>query len=112
VAPGAVISGRPPCRSRHLAHGNKLIGARIAEIGLALAKQLLGSLAVPRSTRELIDRLTVPIELEPAQTVEDRQDRAFRRARPVSVLDAQQHFTALGFGIEPIEQGRARAANM
>src|SRR5262249_17562148 len=112
VAPGPVMSGPPPCRTRNLAHGNKLLGARMAAIGLALAKQLLGSLAVTRSTRELIDRLTVPIELEPAQTVENRQDYAFRRARPVGVLDAQQHFAALGFGIEPIEQGRARAADM
>ena len=112
VAPRPVIAGRPACRPRHLAHGNKLLGARIAAIGLAFREKLLGGLAVARGARELIDGLAIPIELEPAQAVEDGEDGAFRGARPVGVLDAQQHLAALGSRVEPIEQRRARAADM
>ena len=72
----------------------KLLGARIAAIGLALGKQLLGHLAMTLGAGELIDGLAVPVELEPAQAIEDGEDRAFGRARPVGVLDAEQHLAA------------------
>src|SRR4029077_12624761 len=112
VTPRAVIAGGPACRPRHFAHGGKLLSARITAIGLALREQPLGRLTVTRGARELIDWLTVPVELEPAQAIEDGKDRTFRGARPVSVLDAEQHRPTLGPGIEPIEQRRTSATDM
>ena len=99
-------------RARELAHGGKLLRARITAIGLAFGRSCSGGLAVTRGAGELIDGLAVPVELEPAQPVEDGEDGAFRGPRPVRVLDAEQHRSTLGLGIEPIEQRRARAADM
>ena len=112
MAPSAVIAGRPALGACALAHGLKLLGARIAAIGFALGQQLLGHFAMALRPRELVDRLPVPIEPEPAQAVEDGQDRTLGGARLVGILDAKQHLAALGPRIEPIEQCRARAADM
>ena len=75
-------------------------------------KQLLGDLAMARGARELEDRLAVPIEAEPGQPVEDGVDGVGGRTLPVGVLDAQQELAAGVPGIEPVEQSRARAADM
>ena len=72
----------------------------------------LGDFAVPFRASELIDGLTVPIELEPTQAVEDRENCAFRGTRAVRVFDAQQHLAAFGFGVQPIEKGRTRTPDM
>ena len=81
-------------------------------IGVAGGEQALGDLAVPLGAGELVDDVAVPVEAEPAQPVEDRVDRRLGRALAVGVLDAQQHLAAEAAGIEPVEQGRARAADM
>ena len=57
-------------------------------------------------------RLAVPIEPKPAQAVEDRLHRLRRRAFAVGVLDAQQELAADVLGVEPVEQRRARAADV
>jgi hypothetical protein len=67
----------------------KLFSARIAAIGAALCEELLCDLPVTFGACELINGLAVPIELEPAQAVEDGENRPFRRARLIGVLDAQ-----------------------
>ena len=112
MPPGAVISRRAALGASALAHGLKLFRARVAAIGIALRKQLLGNLAMAFRARELIDGLAIPVELEPAQAIENGEDRAFGGARLVGILDAQQHLAAGVLGIEPIEQRRARAADM
>ena len=61
---------------------------------------------------ELADRLAVPIEPEPFEPVENRLDRRLRRPFAVGVLDAQQELAAEALGVEPVEQRRARAADM
>src|SRR5262249_30523314 len=78
----------------------------------ALCEQLLGDLAVTLGARKLVNRLAIPIELEPAQAIEDGEDRALGRAGLVSVFDAQQHLPAHVLGVEPIEQGGPRTADM
>ena len=61
---------------------------------------------------ELAHRLAVPVEAEPAQPVENGVDRLRRRALAVGVLDAQQELAADVLGVEPVEQRRARAADV
>ena len=61
---------------------------------------------------ELADRLAVPIEAQPFEPVENRVHRLLRRTFAVGVLDAQQEFAVAVLGEEPVEQRRARAADM
>ena len=61
---------------------------------------------------ELAHRLAVPVEPEPVEAVEDRVDRGLGRALAVGVLDAQQERAAEALGVEPVEQRRARAADV
>ena len=65
-----------------------------------------------RRTLELRDRLALPVEAEPGQAVEDRLRGRVGRTLAVCVLDAQQHRAAGVSGIEPVEQRRARAADV
>ena len=67
---------------------------------------------MPRPELRLIIFVPVPIEAEPAHAVEDRVDRFVRRARLVGVLDPQQELAAVVAGEQPVEQRRARAADM
>jgi competence protein ComEC len=61
---------------------------------------------------ELEDGVAVPIEAEPAHPVEDRVDRRLGRARAIGILDAQQELAAVMAREQPVEQRRARAADM
>ncbi len=112
VTPSAVIAGSATLGAGALAHGGELLRARVAAIGLPFGKQLLRHLAVAFRARHLIEGLAVPLEVEPAQAVENGEDRSFRGARLVGVLDAQQHLAALGACVEPIEEGSPGAADM
>ena len=60
----------------------------------------------------LRDRPLVPVELEPAQRVEDLLDVLGRRALAVGVLDAQDELAALAAREEPVVQCRPRAADV
>ncbi len=93
-------------------HGIEFLGGGVAAIGPALGQQLFGHLAVPVGARGLVDGLAVPIEPHPFQPVQDRRDGLRRRAGAVGVFDAQQEGPAQMAGVEPVEQGRARAADM
>ncbi len=112
VAPASVIELGAALAARRLAHLRQFLGAGVAAIGVARGQQRLGDLAMPRRARELIDGLAVPVEAEPGQPVEDGVDRGLGRALAVGVLDAQQHLAAAAARIEPVEQRRARAADM
>jgi len=67
---------------------------------------------MPFGSRELVDDVAVPIEAEPRQAVDDRLDGRRRGARAVGVLDAQQVLAAVMAGVQPVEERRARAADM
>ncbi len=112
VAPAPVVAHRLAFEPRLLAHVLELLGARIAAVGGAAGEHLIDHLAMALGARELADRLAVPVEPEPFEPVEDRRDRGLRRALAVRVLDAQQERSAEAFGVEPVEQRRARAADM
>ena len=112
VAPAAVVARRQAGEPLLLAHFGKFFRRAIAAIGVAGLQQLHRGFAVARDAGELVDDLAVPIEFEPAQAVEDRLDRLRRRALAVGVLDAQQELAADVLGVEPVEQRRARPADM
>ena len=57
-------------------------------------------------------RALIPVEPQPAQTVEDPGDHLVRRPLDVGVLDAQHKDAAEPTREQPVEQRRARAANV
>src|SRR5581483_3406649 len=89
-APGRtlLLPGQLALGDNGLVHGRELGRGQVAAIGPAGVQHLRGHLAMPVGACKLIERLAVPIELEPAQTVEDRLDRRLGRALAVGVLDA------------------------
>ena len=107
LLPGELALGRD-----RLVHLVELGRRQIAVVGVAGGQQLLGDLAVARRARELVDGLAVPVELEPFEPVEDGSDGRFRGALAVGVLDAQQELAAGVARVEPVEQRRARPADM
>src|ERR1700731_4121297 len=60
--------------------------------------------------RKLIDRVPVPIELEPRQPLQDRVNRRLGRALSVGILYTQQHLPPTAAGEEPVEKGGASTA--
>ena len=56
--------------------------------------------------------LLVPAQIEPAQPIEDGIERGLRIALDVGIVDAQDHGAAVVAGVEPIEDERARAADV
>src|ERR1019366_5943425 len=56
--------------------------------------------------------LLVPSEIQPAQTIEDGIERSLRIALDVGIVDAQDHRAAVMARVEPVEDERARAADM
>jgi hypothetical protein len=67
---------------------------------------------MPVSTGILIDNIIIPIDPKPPQSVENGFNRSLCRPLPVSVFNAQKHFSAEAFRIKPIEQGSSTPANM
>src|SRR5262249_27327355 len=112
IAPAAVIELGTPFAARLLAHLRELLGRGVAAIGAARLQQRLRHLAVALGARELVDGLTVPIQAEPGEPIEEGLDRSLRGALAVGVLDPQQHLPAAPAGIEPVEQRGARAPDM
>ena len=112
IAPPAVIELGTPFAARLLAHLRELLRRGVAAVGAPRFQQRLGHLAVALGARELVDCLVVPIQAEPGKPIEDGLDRSLRGAFAVGVLDPQQHLPAAPAGIEPVEQGGARAADM
>src|SRR6185312_4809375 len=78
VAPIAVVARRLARSARLLAHFLELLGRAIAVIGLPAAQQLLRHLRMPGGARELEQRLAVPAETEPGETIEQRRDSSVR----------------------------------
>ena len=112
VAPAPVVAHRPALGFRRLAHLLQLPRARVAVIGAAGGDEALGDLLVARGAGELVHGVAVPVDAEPGEAVEDRLDRGLGRALAVGVLDAQQHLAAVLLGEKPVEQRRARPADV
>ncbi len=112
VAPAPIIEFRAAGGTRHLAHLRKLVRRRVTAIGMPRRKQLLDHFGMTRRAGELVNRLAIPGDAEPAEAVEDGVDRRLGRALAVGILDLQQHLAAAPARIQPIEQRGARAANM
>ena len=112
VAPAAVVAHGAALGFCRLAHRRQFLRRRVTAIGLAFGQELFGDLAVPGGAAELVDGLAVPFDAEPAQPVENGRDCGVGRAFAVGILDPQQHLAAALAGIEPVEKGGARAADM
>ena len=114
VAPAAVVHASERARRARASRisASSLAGCAVAVVGLAGGQQLLGHLAVALSAGKLIERLAVPIELEPFEAVEDGRDRGLGGALAIGILDPQQHLAAGVAGVEPVEQRRARTADV
>ncbi len=79
---------------------------------MARGQQAFHRRAVTRRPLKLIDDITVPIEIEPGQPIDNGGDRRIGRALAVGILDPQQHFATRVTGKKPIEERRPGAANM
>ncbi|GAB4325353.1 MAG: hypothetical protein Kow0059_21390 [Candidatus Sumerlaeia bacterium] len=60
----------------------------------------------------MIFHFAVPVQTQPAKRVQDLLHILFLRALQVRVLDAQQEPTAVTAGKQPVEQSRARTADV
>ncbi len=67
---------------------------------------------VAREVRALEGDLLVPVEPEPGHPLEDRAGALVAAAGAVRVLDAEEEGAAGLAGEEPVEEGRARAADV
>ena len=79
---------------------------------MTAGEHLLGDLAMPGGPGKLVDDVAVPLEAEPVEAIDQSADRLRRRAVAVRILDPQQHPPSVVAGVEPVEQSRARAADM
>ena len=112
VAPAAVVAHGLALPPRLFAHLLQILGAGVTAIGRAFGEHFVHDLAVPGGALELADRVAVPVEPEPLEPIEDRVDGGLRRALAVRVLDPQKEGPAEPSRVEPVEQGRARPADV
>ena len=78
----------------------------------AIDAMLLGNLGVALGPGGLADSLAIPIETQPAQSVQNRLGRLGRGTGVIRILDPQQELSAVVARKQPVEQRRARAANV
>ena len=112
VAPRALEQGRFPLGAGGLAEFGDFVLGREAFIGVALGQHLVRDLGVTVGAFKLADRLAIPIQSQPRQTLEDRLGRFGGRTGAVRVLDPQQELAAAPARKEPVEQRGARAADV
>ena len=67
---------------------------------------------MPVRTRRLADRRLITGKAKPVKTVMDGGNRRISRALTVRILDAEQIAATMVTGKQPVEQSRARPANM
>src|SRR5579872_724507 len=85
-------------------------GARV--IGVPGVEQSRDDLAMALDPRGLKDGFLVPVELQPAQRVEDLLDVLRGRSGAVGIFDPQQERPVLPAGEQPVVEGRPRATDM
>ena len=90
----------------------ELGGGAEAAVRFARGEELGGVGLMPHYVRTLEDDLLVPVEAEPVQAVEDRLGGLVAGAGLVGVLDAEKELAAGAAGEEPVEERRARAADV
>src|SRR5258708_5707466 len=81
-------------------------------IGLAAGEQTLSGRAMFGRVVRLKHQLFVVIQLQPFEAFENRARRLVRRTLQVGILDAQQEFAAQLARKQPVEQRRARGADV
>ena len=116
----ARISRRPSGGEHFAAVGVELLRRTETVVRVAAGQQLVGvgrievqPLRLPiRPVRPLDVRPFVPVEPEPAQVVEDAGLRLTRRALDVGVLDPQDERAVLAVREQPVEERRARVADV
>ena len=120
TAAGAGVLRRAAGGERRLPLGVELLRRAEAVIGVIAGEQLVGvrrvevqplRLAV-RAVRAVDVGALVPVEPEPAKILEDADLRLARRALGVGVLDAQDERAVLAVCQQPVEQRRARVADV
>ena len=92
--------------------GLDLVAAGGRAVGEPVVDQLLHDLGVAVAALGLEHGLLVPVELEPAQGVEDLLDVLGGRALAVGVLDPEQGPAAAAAGEEPVVQCRPRTPDV
>ena len=107
-----VVLGRAAGLLRLLATLLELLRRAKARIGVAGGAQSLGQGVIAFEALRLEIRPLVPIQPQPAQAIEHRLDQLGAGAVGVSVFDAQDKDAALIAGEEPVEERRARAADV
>ena len=119
VAAGQVLVAAGPVILRFAAGGQglrphlfNLLGRAGAVIGVAGVQQFLDVLQVDREAPGLEVGPVVPVQAEPLQGLEDGIDRGSGRACRVRVFDAQDELAFHAAGVEPVEQGRPRPADV
>src|SRR5205823_440744 len=117
VAPGTLDVHRALLGPRLGAHRLELFRRAVTVIGPALREHLARDLGMARRAGELMDDVTIPVEPEPGEPIDDRGHCLGGRAHPVRILDAQPECAALAITlvvarIEPVEQRGAGAADM
>ena len=103
VAPVGAVLGLP---------GLDLLGGRRVAVRGAGLEQPGQRGLVLLGPRDLGERALVPVELQPAQRVEDLLDVLLGRALAVGVLDAQDEAAASVAGGEPVVERRPRPTDM
>ena len=81
-------------------------------IGAAGGEHRARDLGVPCAALRLMHDIAVPMQAKPIEPVDDRVHRLARRARAIGVLDPQAEQAGMMLREQPIEERRARAANV
>ena len=119
-AAGAVVLRRSAGREIGLAVGVELLRRAEAVVRVIARQQLVGvrrvemqPLGLAIGTVRAADvRPLVPVEPEPAQVLEDALLRLARRSLGVGVLDAEDERAVLAVRQQPVEERRARVADV
>ena len=95
-----------------LLEGLDVLGGRLRVVGVPGAQQRIEGLPMALGALRLKDRPLVPVELQPAQRVDDLAHVLGGRALAIGVLDAQQQLPAFVAGEQPVEQRRTGTADV
>jgi competence protein ComEC len=95
-----------------VAGGVNLGGRGVAMISGTALQEFVGDLAMAIGAGKLRDGITLPIKFQPFEAVEYGGDSGVIVALAVRILNAQQKTAVAASGVEPVEECRARAADM
>ena len=104
VAPGATEEGGFPFGAGLFAKGLDFVLGCETLVSLALCKKLEGDVGVTLGAFELAHHVTVVVETQPAQALQDGCGGFGSGPCTVRVFDAQKELAAAATGIKPVEQ--------